>query len=1352
MKRIHLTMSAAIAAAIVVAFAGRSFAALYEFSSKNASGDFALENVSWNGQTGFPSNGDRVQIASYAQNKGLYLTADHSVALQNLYFKTGNTIATQGNGNVLRFDAMGHEFTLPSYAGGYGSTTPILWQVFVPSGQQLSSADYSLILLERSESTSTAAVAKFSDIAFRQETDADFSTRIHFTRGTYNFFDPEGVMSGTAYKLRLGYTTIIPTEIRFSGGTKVRARQIEIVSAMSILVDNAELYSHYNMSLPGGLLVLTNNAALSLGDLASFQQSSGSVVTNYLGSISVSNYSMNASARFVQKDGSLALKGVLTMSGGEVDIDGGSAVVNGEMPFSAATSVLRVSGGSLTVKGANGFKITTGGPLIEISGGTVTIPRTRWGEGTSTTAATIRQTGGVLATDVNAYQSGIWLNWNGNMPCTIELLGGETRTKAVYARKSIRNGGSKTATFVGDGGTVKALTTTPFNIDSYPNVPLIGGMDSATLGDGGLVVDTGSYASKIVQDFSDVGGEDGWLMKVGSSTLEYSGTYAASKAVVALGTLKLIDATPSFETELVITNGATFSIVGTPSAVTLDALVLTNGVLALDPGDVLTVNGPVSMRKLALNWSSVPSAATPFLVVSGEIDDATKAAIRAAMFSNALSDGTHASYTFSYDAGTGKTTVSANVVADTPLSDSVTWTGSGAWATPGNWSGSAVPTATQIASFSSSSAGKTVTVAAGDKAGALAFGTDGYTLTGTGPLEIVGEIGAASIAATAGANTIDVPILLSAQTTVPVEAGASLAITKPMSYGGIAKTGTGKLTLGADNSTENGISSSDGILEVAAEGALGSSAMDNVPLRGGTVQFAEANGVAMHIPANISVSTPASSNLVVFKVDTDTMLDVLGVAQGAFCKRGVGKLTVNIPGGTTYKLSNGAGNVSGGAFDWYKNGLVFPSDGTAPDTATGLYPGFSVAEGEMALVGTGAGAKASITGANAIIGLYAKTCASQPMLTVDNVDCDFSSGDWFLGHSVGMEGVGVTNPVLRILNGGRVTISNSQIGYNGTHAQSFVTMAATNGTLRALGSGFYLTRMWGGSGAKAYYRFKDSNLYSEYAVTIGGGIDLDFDNSVFSTSSGGLVALSAENDRPWGTLAFRNGSMFAYGGFTENSIYRDLTFAFDDAELLLHKNRASATLAASGSGHVHYEMRGAGAVLKPASGATYTINAKLEGTGGLVVDGAGTVAFGANSAQFTGVLDVRQGIADFSSNGGAASFTAAKGAGTVSGATMGDVTLPVTLLPDGTVSNVLTFANCTCSGRVTVDLGRTAENPLEMPYPQNLLVARYTGTAPDVVRWRMTGSGVPELRGKCVAENGEIRMRVYRAGFMVNFR
>ena len=405
----------------------------------------------------------------------------------------------------------------------------------------------------------------------------------------------------------------------------------------------------------------------------------------------------------------------------------------------------------------------------------------------------------------------------------------------------------------------------------------------------------------------------------------------------------------------------------------------------------------------------------------------------------------------------------------------------------------------------------------------------------------------------------------------------------------------------------------------------------------------------------------------------------------------------------------------------------------------------------------GPGAQVYMNGARILVGLYAKTCAIQPMLTVDNVYCDCrNNGSCLLGHSVGINDIGVTNPVLRIVNGGTVCLTSAQMGYGSTSARSFITVAATNGTFQTVGSGHYLTRMWNrnNSGARAYYRFKDSRMYLDGTVNyIGGGIDLDFDNSVLATSSGGLVALTGEDDRPCGTLAFRNGSTFAYGGFTENSINKNLTFAFDDAELLLHQDRASATLAASGSGYVHYELRGAGAVLKPASGATYTINAKMEGTGGLVVDGEGTVAFGANTAQFTGALDVRQGTADFSANGGAAAFTAAKGAGTVSGATMGAVTLPVTLLGDGTVSNVLTFADCTLGGRVTVDFGRTAQTAFTAPYPRNLLVARYSGaTAPAAVGWRMASSGVDGYRGKFTFADGEVRMSVLPAGFAINFR
>ncbi len=1255
-----------------------------------------------------PTPGNRVYVTSGTGFDTLItVTNDVSVDYERLIFKAqpSSSFKFYTTGNA-------HTFEMPYSSGGLYSNPALVFQ----DGDANAFAQVD-------RNAAAGPVCSWTDPYFTMSSASDSRSTVVFSRGTLDFLTPCGYdTSANTFKMTGYGGTIL-----FGTNVVVKLPKVSINNAdaqllfrgSSIALKTPETSTGiYSFSLQQGYVEASDGATLTAYGI----QIAGPGTPTFVVSNAVATFAGNMKVG-ASYDGKLVVK----------------------------------DGGSVTVREADAMMVADGAGDggVEVLGGSLMVQRIRISRGVATAEKTgyFLQTGGTTKlTGTGSTFPGIQFQQSckGNNLGThyVQLDGGVLEAKAIFRADADASGG--TVYLSGNGGRYK----------SKGDGSLAYNLSYAEFGEKGLTVDTAGYSNGFDVEGRNKAGASGLFIKEGSGTLTLSpSSWNVSRTSVAGGTL-LVTNSMTLSTALNVEPGATFSTVGSASAVTLDSLSVTNGTLALDLGDVLTVNGPVSVRKLTFNWSSMPSVTTPFLVVSGEMDDTTKSAIRSAIFANALSEGTHASFSFDYDAGTGKTTVSANVAADTPLSDSVTWTGSGAWATSGNWSGNAAPTAAQIASFTSSSAGKTVTVASGDKAGALAFGADGYTLTGTGPLEIAGEIGAASIAATAGANTIDVPILLSAMTTVPVDAGASLAITKPVSYGGIVKTGTGKLTLGTTNSPENGISSTDGILDVAAEGAFGLSAVDTVALRGGTVQFAEANGATMHVPVNISVSAPASSNLVVFKADTDTILDALNVTKGAFCKRGVGKLTVRVPANTTYTLAkSNSGTVLDSAVSlWLPNnssaGIVFPADGTEPDSSGGLYPGFSVAEGELALVGEGEGAKVDMTDARMIIGLYVKTCAVQPMLTVDNVYCDcLGNGSAFLGHNVGMNGIGVTNPVLRIVNGGAVRISSAQMGYGSTSSNSFITVVASNGTFRAAAGSHYITRMWGSNGARAYYRFKDSRMYLDGSANyIGGGIDLDFDNSVFSTSSGGLVALTSETDRPWGTLAFRNGSTFAYGGFTENSIYRNLTFAFDDAELLLHKNRASATLAVSGSGYVHYEMRGAGAVLKPANGATYTINARLEGTGGLVVDGEGTVAFGENAAQFTGALDVRQGTADFSSNGGTAAFTAVKGAGTVSGATMGDVTLPVTFLPDGTVSNVLTFADCTCSGHITVDLGHTAENPLAMPYPQHLLVARYTGTAPDVLRWRMKGSGVSELRGKCVAENGEIRMRVYQAGFLVNFR
>lgn len=1337
-----------LVAIVAVFVAATTSATTYEPADRAQTGDYALETTTIWSPAGFPTDGDFLHVVSYSTDKGFYLTNDHSIALGGLYFRTGNTIAQAGNGNVLRFDGRGYNFTMPSYEGGYPSKTPVVWQVYYPD----SGTVYALISVERTDASSTSAVVKLSDVVFRQETDENLASKLSFTHGTCNFFDPEGAMADTAYNVRLGKSAV-PLELYFSGGAKLRARQLDIVRAMPIHLDNAELYSHDGVKMPGGSLVLTNSAVLC-GD-SSFQQNGG-VVTNFDGTISFYSYSVNTSSRLVQKGGSFVTSHNFYISG-NFDIEGGNVTVTNNMEFSASTAALHVSGGSLEVRGGDGIKMSNGGPLIEITGGTVSVGRVRWGDGTSSETATIRQTGGRLVNDTSLYMPGFWMNWKGSIPCKFELLGGVTEAKAIWAMKSVKNGGTERATFIGNGGTARALAATPISTANVPSslgpAPFIGGMDSATLGNKGLVVDTQTFATSIDQDFDNVDGESGWLIKVGSATLSYSGAYAAASAIVAEGTWQLVDASPSFETALVVTNGATFSLVGAPSAVTLDSLVVTNGVLALDPGDVITVSGAVALEDVRISWSSVPSSPTNFLVVAGAINAETRSAIRRIGFSNVIPDGKHAGYAFVYDGE--KTVVTVAVADDEPIgeSENTVWTGSGAWTTPGNWD-AGTPTDAKRAVFRDAAAGKSVTVAAGDVAGAVRFESGNFSLSGTGPLEIAGEAGAGELAVLSGEQRIVVPISLASQIAVPVATGATLEVSAPMSHGSIRKSGGGMLTLSAANAFDGDSQIGGGTTKATNPNAFGS-AQRIVTLTGDTVEF-DVGGADIANQMVAAASAPATIPVIV-KADSDVTLKSFAVSSGAFAKRGIGKMTVEVAG---TDVSLGAGNLDNfGLNSEGGKGVKFPSDGTMPTRADGtnrgMLPSFSVAEGELVVKGTSPGASATITG-GLVVGLPTPDSASDPVLTIDGVSVGGSINAFAPACHQGSVTMPHVQPVIRIVNGGSLTVERSHPGYNTVGKNWQMTMAATNGTYKVT-TQTYLTRMreWTYKTLDTYvrYRFKDSSFHGAGNIIIEGGIDLDFDNSVFANSSGSIVWVSVPNERSYGTLLFRNGSTAKVSSVSDTASHvRDLTFAFDDAELMWSTTGATKTWPASTSGHVLYEMRGKGVILKPAAGATFTTLAPFGGTGGLVVDGPGTVAFGAGTADFAGTLDVRQGTVDFSANGEAAAFTAVKGSGTVSGATMGAVSFPITLLADGTSSNAVTFADCTFGGTLKVDLGRTEVNPLVEPYPENVLVARYTGTTPPVGKMRLVGTGCKNLRGEFVAAGGEVRMNVVPTGMMVIVR
>ncbi|HNX03917.1 MAG TPA: hypothetical protein PKI32_00360, partial [Opitutales bacterium] len=187
------------------------------------------------------------------------------------------------------------------------------------------------------------------------------------------------------------------------------------------------------------------------------------------------------------------------------------------------------------------------------------------------------------------------------------------------------------------------------------------------------------------------------------------------------------------------------------------------------------------------------------------------------------------------------------------------------------------------------------------------------------------------------------------------------------------------------------------------------------------------------------------------------------------------------------------------------------------------------------------------------------------------------------------------------------------------------------------------------------------------------------------------------------------------------------------------------------SDHLKFEMRNRGVILAPASGKSFKTEVPFTGTGGCVMQGAGTLAFGTGAWAFTGALDVQGGTVDLSS-AGAVTDRKVTGSGTLSSGAFSGLTLALPASDDWTPSNTLTFASCTFAGRTKVDFGRTAEAPLDGILPKNLTVAYYTGAAPDVSGWKMTGSGIDNVAGVFTAADGAIRMTARRAGMVFSLR
>ena len=1379
------TMAAVLAVCGAVAFGS-------EFSNKSGSGtrDFWAPTT-WSGGT-LPANGSFVQLASYAKELELTFSKDVDIAIDDLEIKCGNAQAASGNGNKLIFNGDGRIFCRPDYDGN-NAAVPLRFEVYrndLGADQKFLQFTY-----DKKSGSATRGIYKWKDPVFTLEGFSDYSGLLTFVKGDYNFFDPNGEEVNTEAtfgdNLKINATTVFGPETTFRVW-KVYLSRTDAADGQSnaLIADGSTWDIDTEIQVrKGGYLAITNGATAALGKIAisggqtliagektkvttaeGGSQSIGSLTVADGATLDMSGQTFTTSSGdFVVTNGAkVTLNEHILKEGATLHLAGGAYTDSSQASIgngtgSGTTAKIWVTGGTHRFNGGDTFIGRGYNAEVLVEGGSLYVNRFRTGQGTAPTKQVlIRQTGGLITTSVSPdrAQSGILLCFVGVYPCTVRLEGGETQCSRLRYRynpedASYSSAAAAEAKFVGDGGTLVP------NYASSSASPFMGYLGSATLGAKGLTLDNRNKLETYVkQDFGNVEGESGELRVTGGSTIQYEGAFSASKLTLNGATFKLATAATTCGTALTVNRGAVFSMAGDSAAIELDELTVDGGTLTLDPGDVITVKGAASVSGMVLDWTSVPTDPTGFLVVEGEMDEATEMAIRNALSTTLVEAGKHIGFTVTRE--DGKVTFSVQLKDNDPVPESanVSWTGASgsAWSTADNWDPS-VPAAENRAVFGDV-AQKSVTVGEAASVGALRFTADGYQVGGEGPLTITGEQGAAEIAVDAGSQKITTPVKALSVTAVPVAAGSSLELAGSVTGGGLAKSGTGALTLSGANMFYGGFSSAAGVVTVRDDEALSCGTTAKAQLNGGTLTF-EADGEEplKLVNAPLVAAATAEATTVVFDVTHDVELDDFSMTGGAFFKRGAGTMTVNV---TPEKPVTWTGTMLTPNQDISNQGAngpwVFPEDGSAPVGGVNK-GGFNVSEGKVVLRGVGEGAKLTVN-ETLTVGGPARVCAVQPELVVSNLEVTVSGeGGFWSGSCVGSPVCynAVRHPVLRLMEG--AVFRNSayvQPGYGSTSAGTFSYVVTGGSTFESTSS--YLVREPAGGGTLEFV-FTNSECFVAAPSTVSGRIRGDFHNSFFGSNDNyGSVELKfTEKNRPAGEMFFHDGSVFCCSKLTETDetiVTQPLTFAFDNAEWRPYrKNNSDWTLPKPKSSKIVYEMRGAGAVFAPTADVTYLIVAQLTGEGGVINRGEGTLRFQSDAYHFTGPCRAEKGTVDLSLAGTLRNAKFGGGAGTISGATLDGATLALTADDDWNVAETPTFANCSISGSLRIDLGRDEAHSLPTTLPQSLKVGMWTGSGALPTKVKIFGTGGRKLAGSVtVNDQGELFVEPYVSGAVLIVR
>lgn len=1111
--------------------------------------------------------------------------------------------------------------------------------------------------------------------------------------------------------------------------------------------------------------------ALTLADGAQMRLANSSFATNATDDVTVNISGKDTKLLFTGAAGSqvhIPEKGRCTvnMTGGYIGHENG---IGNFLRLSWSTGsdcTFNMSGGKIEVFGdssTSSFDIgTSGGATFNMSGGEVLVAS---GITLGTFAGTsvdrnqlLHQTGGriYVVGGVNVCRAN-----TSHFTSEVRLDGGEFTSDQIVGGNTKAAGKSGNGFLTADGGTLK-----PYQTRDGATYPWMEKLDSVAMGPKGLTVDTDGKNIRSKQGvFTNKPGEKGLLVKDGDGTLYLSNlsTYDVARTEVRKGTLLFdTETTVALATTLVLTDGA-FSIAGSGSVQNLSvtAIEAGNGELVVDPTDTVTVTGAGSkLDGLKIRFSSAPAEGEPIEVFkfAEPLTEDQVSALRRTLCSNAIAAGCHGRFT--YDSGSKS--VSFAVVEDAPIAEdaNTTWAGSdGVWETDGNWD-AGLPAVEKRAVFAENEAAREVTIASKAVAGAVRFTGTGYAVAGAADgdrLEIAGEKGAAEITAAADTrNEIAADMVFDAQDVAIVTAdGAELVLSGDVTFGGFRKSGSGTATFGGENAFHDEIVAAGGTLGFA--GAQAADGAPRVVAVRDTVRF-DAEGLEL---GKLALEEEVTDLPVVLDVREDATvarIDAKADGFGGFLKRGAGTLTVDASDETDQMTPVTMKGTGANDRPASCEPTFFPADGSAP---AGMSGGLTVAEGDVVIRGSSETPEIKVPGTVVVgVNITNVNAAAQPSLTFDGVRVDNwtgTPGHLQVGYGLGREGSVQTAPTLKLLDSSlkldtlRMGLDSSNV-VSGAHA----VLACTNSSICCV-SQLYLTDCTVPEN-NSIIRCKDSSIWVvNYQFKLDGAVDAVFDNcrlgkgtqSAFSDDQ--VVDFGQYSKTallPTGKVEFVNGTVANLHFPYYTSIPKAFTFVWDDAEWNYGKTGDYDYSYSVANERFRFSVRGEGLVLRPAAGTTFTTHVPFVGEGKVRNLGAGTVKFADGTCRIEGPCYAAAGATvDFSD---ATSLAKAKvqGPGAFRIASGKGATVVAETADDWTGAEVPVFDGCAV-GRLTVDFGRTEDDPLSENLPTGLVVAKLVNGA-TIDGIRLANTGLKRIRGEfSVTADGEVLLNVVEGGGLI---